>query len=513
MKKKFYKAFEDKFRGPRGLVKSRLTFYLPFIQLLKDHHGTVNGIDLGCGRGEWLELLTENGCIAIGIDINEAMLEPCKELKLTVKAVDALKFLRSLPNASQSIISGFHIVEHLNFDYLQSLVLESKRVLRPGGLLIFETPNPENIVVGSSQFYLDPTHQRPIPPALLAFIPEHVGFTQIKIVRLQEQIELLTTAPSLLDVLNGVSPDYAVIAQTAGNTELLNAMGELFSKEYGLTLNTLSNYYQQHNSLLYQSIQQEIKRLEITEQRITQSEAKIQQESQRAELAEQRAIQTEHRAQQETQRAELAEQRSIQIEHRAQQDITSLKEKLQIATQQISKLEDGLNKVQAELHQVHQANHHHYQQLETTRLELSQVLTANHHHWQLAEARQQQIQTILDSTSWKITAPLRKNIHKLKVLFTQSKNVNFYTTLLFKHAFLYINRRPKLRNLILNNLQHNPKIKAYLKKIVLPHDLPSIPSSTQINNEIISTLDLSHLSLHARRVYADLKAAIDQGER
>ena len=84
----------------------------------------------------------------------------------------------------------------------------------PGGLLIMETPNPENIVVATRNFYLDPTHQRPIPPMLLAFVAEYAGFARVKTLRLQESKELVNKGDvSLQDVFAGASPDYAVVAQ------------------------------------------------------------------------------------------------------------------------------------------------------------------------------------------------------------------------------------------------------------------------------------------------------------
>ncbi|EGR2520268.1 class I SAM-dependent methyltransferase, partial [Vibrio cholerae] len=184
MSEKFYRAFEDKYRGSRELIKERLEVYLSFVKPLLESHQDAKAVDLGCGRGEWLELLTQQGVDVTGIDLDKGMLEACHALGLPVIEGDALKYLADLPNESQSIISSFHMVEHISFEQLGTLVSEALRVLKPGGLLIMETPNPENILVSTRNFYLDPTHVRPIPPLLLSFVTEFSGFGRVKVLRL-----------------------------------------------------------------------------------------------------------------------------------------------------------------------------------------------------------------------------------------------------------------------------------------------------------------------------------------
>jgi O-antigen chain-terminating methyltransferase len=131
-------------------------------------------------------------------------------------------------------------VEHIDFEELTSVVIESLRVLKPGGLMVLETPNPENIGVATSNFYLDPTHRRPIPPQLLSFLAGHYGFPRVKVLRLQEAAALRTeTRPTLRDVIHGVSPDYAVIAQKAASPEEMQLFDTAFNREYGLPLDTL----------------------------------------------------------------------------------------------------------------------------------------------------------------------------------------------------------------------------------------------------------------------------------
>ena len=260
----FYKAFEDQHRGSRETIKARLAVYVPFIKKIQAAHPNATALDLGCGRGEWLELLQDNQLTASGIDLDDGMLSACRSLGLHVQTGDAITHLKSLPADSLSIVSGFHIAEHLSFDDLQTLIKEALRVLRPAGLLILEAPNTENLVVGTSSFYLDPTHQRPLPSALLSFLAGYIGFQRVKVLRLQEATSLKEkNAPiSLFAVLSGVSPDYAVIAQKNAQNELLKDFDTVFNKEYGLTLEELSNRYQSQINELTRKAELSHQRLE-----------------------------------------------------------------------------------------------------------------------------------------------------------------------------------------------------------------------------------------------------------
>lgn len=239
----FYRAFEDRFRGSREVIKGRLRAYLPFIEPIAALRPGARALDLGCGRGEWLEILGQARVSARGVDSDSEMLRGCRESGLKVEQADALQALRGLPDASEDIVSGFHLAEHLAFADLQELVRDAKRVLSPGGLLILESPNPENPSVGGASFYLDPTHVRPIPPALLAFLAEHHGFARVKVLRLQEHAELHDRPPTLLEVITGASPDYAVVAQKAGDAALLSALEAPFARDYGLSLEVLARRY------------------------------------------------------------------------------------------------------------------------------------------------------------------------------------------------------------------------------------------------------------------------------
>lgn len=146
------------------------------------------------------------------------MTQECKELGLEVIREDMFKFLQKQKNKSFSAITGFQIVEHFGFRKMVSLFDETVRVLRPGGIAIFETPNPENIIVATCDFYTDPTHTHPIPPKTLKYILEYRGFVETQILRSAPMNFIKRKTDEAIEDLVyrfNVGPDYAVIARKA----------------------------------------------------------------------------------------------------------------------------------------------------------------------------------------------------------------------------------------------------------------------------------------------------------
>jgi O-antigen chain-terminating methyltransferase len=110
-------------------------------------------------------------------------LEDCRLRGLDVVADDVLRYLQSLPDECLGAVTGFHIIEHLPFPVLLQFLDETVRVLKPGGLALFETPNPENTLVGSCNFWADPTHQHPLFPPTVQFLCEQRGLHKVEILR------------------------------------------------------------------------------------------------------------------------------------------------------------------------------------------------------------------------------------------------------------------------------------------------------------------------------------------
>ena len=179
-----YVSFEDQFRGSREDIKERLRVYLPILKQAQLGTDEMPVLDVGCGRGEWLELLKEHNFRAQGVDINRILVGECQRQGLEVIERDVIVYLRTLPDDSLGAVTGFHIIEHLPFEVLIKLMDETVRVLKPGGVAIFETPNPENVLVGSCTFYLDPTHRNPLPSAVVTFMAEARGLCRVEVMPL-----------------------------------------------------------------------------------------------------------------------------------------------------------------------------------------------------------------------------------------------------------------------------------------------------------------------------------------
>lgn len=198
----FYRAFEERFRGTRESVKEKLKIYLPLVTKIDKSKKIV---DLGCGRGEWLDLLSKNGYKdLIGVDRDENMVEKSDNYEIIIDS--ALGFLQKAQENSIGLISSFHMIEHIEFNELIELIREAFRVLDNNGILLVESPNPENLKVSSESFYLDPTHKRALPMELVKFAFEYFGF-EARVLRVNHK-EIKNSIKALLE---GVSPDYAVV--------------------------------------------------------------------------------------------------------------------------------------------------------------------------------------------------------------------------------------------------------------------------------------------------------------
>ena len=208
-----YIAFENQFRGTADEIKQQQVKYLPFLSAIAQNISEpLKVLDIGCGRGEWLRLLSEHNYESEGVDLSHTMVDLCLLEGFKATQGDAIAYLENKDDNSVHVITAFHVVEHLPFEHMVRLFDQCLRVLKPGGKIIFETPNPENLTVSGYSFYLDPTHKNPIPPITLEFIARQRGYSQIDIYRYNPREEVGDVTPLVENWFN--SPvDFAVIAE------------------------------------------------------------------------------------------------------------------------------------------------------------------------------------------------------------------------------------------------------------------------------------------------------------
>jgi O-antigen chain-terminating methyltransferase len=170
-----YVGFEDQFRGSPEAIRARLFEYLPTFA------GTSDVLDVGCGRGEFLQLLGEHGIHARGIDLNEAMVDVCRDQGLDATAADVLSYLRSLPDRSLGGLFAAQVVEHLQPGYLTHFLDTAFDKLRPGAPIVLETINPACWFAFFESYVRDITHVRPLHPDTLKFLLIATGFQELEI--------------------------------------------------------------------------------------------------------------------------------------------------------------------------------------------------------------------------------------------------------------------------------------------------------------------------------------------
>jgi SAM-dependent methyltransferase len=171
-----YVALENHFRGSRDVVSQRQRDYLPMLPAGITSSSPL--IDLGCGRGEWLQVLRQENIPAIGVDSNAVCIAECREEGLDVIHEELLEYISQRPDASVGAYTLFQVLEHLPFPVLIETLRQMRRTLVPGGRLIAEVPNAKNLRVSAGTFWIDPTHQRPLFPELLIFLASEIGFAQ-----------------------------------------------------------------------------------------------------------------------------------------------------------------------------------------------------------------------------------------------------------------------------------------------------------------------------------------------
>jgi O-antigen chain-terminating methyltransferase len=218
-----YFVFENHFRGSRKCIRKAMEQYIPYFA------GRTQIIDLGCGRGEFLELLKQNQIEATGVDIYREFVDYCQMKGLSALTDDAVAYVSNLPDDSVGGLFASQLAEHLETDRLVSLCGAAYQKLQPGCCFILETPNPTSLAIYTNGFYVDPTHVKPVHPKTLEYFLRQAGFKHTETLFTEnskpdyrlplldgEHIGNLSEfndgVNALSDILFG-SQDYAVIAR------------------------------------------------------------------------------------------------------------------------------------------------------------------------------------------------------------------------------------------------------------------------------------------------------------
>ncbi len=216
-----YASFENRYRGSEDEVKKQLENYLDYFRQEK------KVLDLGCGRGEFLTLLSDKGITAEGIDINEQMIDICREKDLNCSKADILDKLTEFEAGSLGGVFSSQVIEHMPPNYLKRVIDLAFHKLAPSSYIVLETVNPTSVFALVQIYYLDLSHQKPIHPQALRFLLENAGFEDVEIKLSSElQQEKLQELPSAdegstilnrnVDKLNKLlysAPNYAAIGQ------------------------------------------------------------------------------------------------------------------------------------------------------------------------------------------------------------------------------------------------------------------------------------------------------------
>lgn len=203
--------FADRFRGSEERIKQQQAHYA---DCFKGAVGEV--LDIGCGRGEFLDAAREAGLTAKGIDQSVESVGLCRAKGLNAELADLYSYLNGLPDRSLGGVYCSQVVEHLPADGVPRLAKLLGTKLRSGATVVIETPDPQCLAIFATHFYIDPTHTRPVPAPLMAFYLEESGFGNIRVERSSPAVESM---PVLAELSSGVRDqffgglDYAIIAK------------------------------------------------------------------------------------------------------------------------------------------------------------------------------------------------------------------------------------------------------------------------------------------------------------
>ena len=212
MKSDFYFKFENRFRGDEDSILKGLSIYDVLIHQIISKVSNPKILDVGCGRGEFLQKWKKYTPNVVGIENDEKMATICRSKGLEIIEDNAICSFQKLSDKSISVITIFHMIEHLQYDQLFELLNECSRTLQDDGVLIIETPSIDNLIVSTKNFYIDYSHKTHINPDSFSFMVENLGFDKVKHYFLRGGPLKDAEHSKLTRLLNGVAQDILFIA-------------------------------------------------------------------------------------------------------------------------------------------------------------------------------------------------------------------------------------------------------------------------------------------------------------
>ncbi|MBW3050288.1 hypothetical protein DNJ72_09060 [Prochlorococcus marinus XMU1403] len=212
MTSNFYLDFENKFRGDTESILSQFSKYDFLIDLIIQDVENPKFIDIGSGRGEWIQKWSNKVEDCFGIENDQEMISLCRKKGLNIIDGDAIDILSTLPTNSVSVITIFHMIEHITYKNSITILSECYRVLREDGICIIETPSIDNLIVSTNTFYLDQTHISHINPEALKFYMKSIGFEKVCDFYINGGPMQDDKHSKITRILNGVAQDLLIVA-------------------------------------------------------------------------------------------------------------------------------------------------------------------------------------------------------------------------------------------------------------------------------------------------------------
>tara|TARA_B100001250_G_C19813106_1_gene796780 strand:+ start:1677 stop:2957 length:1281 start_codon:yes stop_codon:yes gene_type:complete len=207
-----YLEFENKFRGNPESIRNQFSCYNSLIEKVIADIENPKFIDIGSGRGEWIQNWNKKIKDCYGLEINSKMVELTRDMGLNILQGDAITSLKGFSSSTISVITIFHMIEHLKYEELIELLSECYRVLSPCGVLIMETPSIDNIIVSTNTFYIDHTHINHIHPESLIFELDKIGYDHSKFFHIHGGPMQNDKFSKITRILNGVAQDILFVS-------------------------------------------------------------------------------------------------------------------------------------------------------------------------------------------------------------------------------------------------------------------------------------------------------------